>query len=119
MNIIIGFVLFVTILLILLVWSESKLGRKHYKRAVSLEEEKKYDEACYYYGLAVLKWSKAKISKEKIRYLWKFHGPFDFAKFLKASAEGCKRTSCDEAGHEITVGMIKEIIEKNLTKQSS
>ncbi len=112
MNIIIGVVLFVAILLILLVWSESKLGKKHYKQAISFEEEKKYGEACYYYGLAVFKGTKTKLSKEKIKYLWKSYGPFDFSKFLNASEEDCKCTSCNRAGHEITVKIIKEIIKE-------
>ncbi|MFH1458991.1 MAG: hypothetical protein ABIG64_01275 [Candidatus Omnitrophota bacterium] len=111
MHIIIGIALISVILFIMLIYSESKLGKKHYNHAISLEDEKKYDEACYYYGLAVFKGFKTKISKEKIKYLWKTYGPFDLSKFMNTYEGSCKYTSCDRAGHTITVDIIKKIIE--------
>ena len=111
MNILIGVVIFISGIIALIAYSENKLGNKHYNNAVVLEDEKKYDEACYFYALAIFKGVNKKISTEKIKNLWQTHGPFDFSKFLIKSDDKCACSSCDEAGHAITVDLINKIVE--------
>lgn len=109
MNILLSVILF--FLLLFFVFSIS-FGDKKYKEAKSLEEQKKYKDACYLYAIAILNGSFARREcRKRIKYLWEQYGPFDYRNVLEQiKKEGDTHEGCSSAGHACTILIIEEVV---------
>jgi len=101
------------LLLLLLLPFAVVFGRRRYIKAIKLEKEGKYKEACYEYAVILL--NGAVINERKIRnrikYLWEEYGPFDYGEDLKRElAKPGVDKNCEEAGHAAVMSLIKESI---------
>jgi len=106
------YILLIVIFLLLLLFLTSRIfGDKQYKEAKLLEEQKEYKDACYKYAVAILNGSLArKECRNKIKYLWKQHGPFDYSNVLEQiKKDGDTPEGCSAAGHAATMSIIKEV----------
>jgi len=101
--------LFITPLYLLALWSGRKRGRALLDQAISLEEARNYEEACFRYAIAARS-GYHELCRSKVRALWETYGPFDFSPQLeKLRAEYCCRcTSCGEGYHHLVVSDIQK-----------
>jgi hypothetical protein len=104
------FIAFLCLLYFLAFPREGK-RRKALEAAAALEEAGEYEEACFRYA-AIAGGAYRESCREKVRDLWKTHGPFDFsAQLQRLRAEYCSRcTSCGEGYHHMIVSIIRKWI---------
>lgn len=102
----------------LIIWMQLRGHIKNFKKAEFLEKQGKYKEAIYSYATTILTGTfKKKLCASKIRELSQKYGPFQYDDILKKELEeqgGETPEQCSRAGHEITVGIIKEAINNKI-----
>ena len=80
-----------------------------YRDALSLEKQGKYADACLRYLDASHVWNSA-LCKQKIRTLWRSHGPFDFSwKLEEIKKRNDPAAGCDEHALYDSIEWIKKI----------
>jgi hypothetical protein len=79
--------------------------------AARYEQEGRFEDACYHYGIAVLNGAREQ-GESRVRSLWREHGPFAFAGIGEDMRHSyCSRSeSCGEGYHQITVQEIARIV---------
>jgi hypothetical protein len=82
-----------------------------FEAAARYEQEGRFEDACYHYGIAVLKGA-GQQGEVRVRSLWREHGPFDFAGIGEEMRHSyCSRSaSCGEGYHQITLREIGRIV---------
>jgi hypothetical protein len=89
----------------LMLWLKMFVGDEKYLLARKYEGEKKFREACYFYGVALYNGTGERtMAKTRIKELWSTHGPFDYADI---DEEACKLNA---QGHSETLKIIKEVV---------
>jgi hypothetical protein len=97
--------LIVLVAVLLLLCFKMFVGDEKYLQARKFEREKKFREACYFYGVALYNGTgESSESKKRIRELWQYYGPFDYADI---DPEACK---ANFQGHVETLKIIMEVV---------
>jgi hypothetical protein len=103
--------LFICLVLFLYWYKEKRKAEKIFSKAIELEQNNEYEEACYVYAIALDSGCKKKKCHKKIRELWQIHGPFDFKKVLdKYGADDLDKKSHGSRYNDFFVEEIQNII---------
>ncbi len=97
--------------------SERRRGLMLFKAAIAMESKGLYSDACFQYALTAPTGYETKACRDKIKTLWKEHGPFDFTKQMDIlKKEYCSsHESCGEGYYQVTVSYIQDVIKDGAT----
>ncbi len=99
------FLLMALCAVLLMLWFKIFVGDEKYLQARQFDRDRKFREACYFYGVALYNGTGAREeSRRRIKELWRAHGPFDYADI---DQEACKVSS---QGHSETLKIIMELV---------
>jgi hypothetical protein len=87
--------------------AEAQRGRLFFDLAASREESGKFEDACFHYAIAANAGYRTAWCKNKVKDLWRSHGPFGFVEQLnRLKADYCRHAGCGEGFHQLTVSGI-------------
>ena len=90
------------------------IGHIKCTRARKLEANGQYKEACFNYAVAILNGGiiNENSIKDKIKYLWVRHGPFNYEQDLinDIAIHGETAEQCNSVGHVLIMSIINESI---------
>ena len=103
-------VLLIIIIIPLVIYFSGKEGRKLFREALNLENEGRYEAACFKYAETVREGAKKRKCLRKIQELSNEHGPFDFVKVERSNRDRFDCDSCSFAYHSEVTYFIKKTL---------
>lgn len=98
------------IIIPIIIYYRGKEGRRLFKEALILENEGKFESACFKYAETAREGAKNKKCLLKIRELSEKYGPFDFVNVERNNRDRFDCDSCSFAYHSEVVYFIKKTI---------
>ena len=103
-------VILAIIIVPLVIYFTGKEGRKLFREAANLENEGKFEAACYKYAETAREGSRKKKCLAKIQALNNEQGPFDFVRVERSNRDKFDCDSCSFAYHSEVLYFIKKTI---------
>jgi len=94
----------------IVIYFTGKEGRRLFREALNLENEGKYESACFKYAETAREGAKKKKCQRRIQELNKEHGPFDFIQVERNNRDRFDCDSCSFAYHSEVVYFIKKTL---------